>query len=401
MKLSTVLLFIPLLLTLSNCRSQPPKSDPYFAKDYSDEIPFYRGMPDALSDVDTSPAWTEDGQQIILTGTVFQADGKTVAPDVILYYYQTGTDGTYTHRAEVTRSLPPNDLGQTHGYIRGWVKTNQAGRYTIKTILPGIYPSRAEVAHIHVYVKEPDLANPYYIDSFVFDDDPLLTSQKRAQLEARGGSGIIRFVQEGDKRVGERNILLGLNLPDYPKAVPGRSDGIKLGEEIMSFTPTHAWGPDSGTRTCPICKYGWYNGILYYVGNHPDWNEIEQWLRFLEEESVRRKGFLKVYFIYGNEHNYSVKQRQEQLADLGQRLQLTQLALTYVPSLKDKESGVYHTAIDPNYKHSFLLYKRSRVHAKMINLAPTTDNFLLIQQHLDAAENDYFKLPRSTWKVKK
>ncbi|HBR54654.1 MAG TPA: intradiol ring-cleavage dioxygenase, partial [Flavobacteriaceae bacterium] len=160
--------------------------------------------------------------------------------------------------------MPKNTLGQTHGYMRGWLQTDANGTYTIYTILPGSYPSRNEAAHIHVTVKEPDLDDVYYIDNFTFDDDTLLTTERRKKMENRGGSGVIRFVDQDGLWVGERNIILGLNIPDYPKDNITKPDsGKSIGESIFSFTPYHAYGPDKGTKTCPICKYGWYQGILY------------------------------------------------------------------------------------------------------------------------------------------
>ena len=42
--------------------------------------------------------------------------------------------------------------------------------------------------HIHISIREPEIKNEYYIDELVFDDDPLLTTAKRAALENRGGT---------------------------------------------------------------------------------------------------------------------------------------------------------------------------------------------------------------------
>jgi protocatechuate 3,4-dioxygenase beta subunit len=103
-----------------------------------------------------------------------------------------------------------------HGYIRGWVKTDAQGRYAIYTIRPAPYQDGSEAAHIHPSMLEPGIENPYYIDDFVFDDDPLLTAAKRKVLENRGGSGVLRLVKQGDLWIGERNIILGLNVPGYP-----------------------------------------------------------------------------------------------------------------------------------------------------------------------------------------
>ncbi|WP_373513462.1 hypothetical protein [Persicitalea sp.] len=36
-------------------------------------------------------------------------------------------------------------------------------------------------------------------------------------MENRCGSGIIQFVKEGDLLVGKRNLVLGLNIPNYPR----------------------------------------------------------------------------------------------------------------------------------------------------------------------------------------
>lgn len=176
----------------------------------------YYGIPRPISPTDTSSGWNQQGQKILLTGTVYQKDGKTLAPDVLLYYYHTNTEGNYVHKPEEPRSMQPNNLGQTHGYIRGWVKTDSTGKYAIYTVRPGSYPTWDEPEHVHVTVKEPNDINEYYIDDFVFDDDELLTPAKRNKLENRCGNGVVRLVQKGNLFVGERNIILGLNIPNYP-----------------------------------------------------------------------------------------------------------------------------------------------------------------------------------------
>lgn len=177
----------------------------------------YYGIPNIISATDTSPGWNLDGQKILLTGIVYKLDGKTPVPDALLYYYQTNTEGRYLHKPEEPRSMPPNSLGQTHGYIRGWVKTDTAGKYNIYTVRPGSYPGFDEPAHIHITVKESNDVNEYYIDDFVFDDDTLLTSARRQRMENRAGSGVMEMIEKGDLLIGERNLILGLHIPDYPE----------------------------------------------------------------------------------------------------------------------------------------------------------------------------------------
>ncbi|MGB5653914.1 MAG: intradiol ring-cleavage dioxygenase, partial [Robiginitalea sp.] len=101
-----------------------------------------------------------------------------------------------------------------HGYIRGWVKTDQTGKYSFYTFRPAAYPNGIEPEHIHITVKEPYF-NEYYIDEYVFDDDPLLTQKERNRLSNRGGSGIVQpILKEGILTV-NRDITLGLNIPNY------------------------------------------------------------------------------------------------------------------------------------------------------------------------------------------
>lgn len=176
----------------------------------------YEGLPRHIAAVDTSPGWKLSGQKLLLTGRVLRSDGTTPAPGVVLYYYQTNPEGRYLHREDEPRSMKPDDQGRSHGYIRGWVRTDAEGRYWIYTVRPGVYPSRDFPAHVHVTVKEPGAIKEYYIDDFVFDDDRLLTSAYRQRQEHRGGSGVLRLVQKGTLHIGERNIILGLNVPGHP-----------------------------------------------------------------------------------------------------------------------------------------------------------------------------------------
>lgn len=396
LRISTLGFFVASCLLVVSCTGQIPKKErTVLSDDFDKNMPFYYKMPDVLTATDTSAAWEEKGQQILLTGTVYQPDGKTPAPNVILYYYQTNPNGIYETRKSEERNMPKNKLGQTHGYIRGWLQTDAQGNYSIYTIKPGAYPSGNETAHIHLTVKEKNVKKPYYVDSFVFDNDPLLTTQRRKEMEHRGGSGIIRFVQKESLWIGERTIVLGLNIPEYPQQdLPMLRSGLNIGEAITSFTPYHAYGPDKGTKTCPICKYGWFHGVLYFVGNNPNWEAIKKWLVFLEEESIKREPHLKVYFVYGNETNYNKNQRINELEKLGADLNLKKVALTFVPSLNDKDSEVYLNRINLNAENTFLIYKRSTVIDNYVDLKPNEENFRNMVRRLDETTNEYFKLSR-------
>lgn len=95
------------------------------------------------------------------------------------------------------------------------MKTDAQGHYKFRTTRPAPYPGRTNPAHIHPIVKEPD-RNEYYLDEYLFDDDPLLTKDKRDAQEGRGRSGIMRLTRNADGVwMGWRDIILGWNIPDY------------------------------------------------------------------------------------------------------------------------------------------------------------------------------------------
>lgn len=345
----------------------------------------YVGMPTNIQSVDTSSAWNEKGQRLLVTGKVLKLDGITPAPNVIVYYWQTDSKGNYSKGT---------GKSEKHGYVRGWVKSDKQGKYSIYTIRPGNYPNTDIEAHIHLSIKEPNIKDEYYTDNLVFSDDIKLTGTKRKKLKNRGGSGILRVLIDKDMQVAEHNIILGLNIPNYPTSTNNRiKSGLEIGEDNPSFTPFHAWGPDKGTRTCPVCKYGRYHGIVYFVGNNPNWTEIKEWLTFLEQENIKREKYLKAYFVYGNEKGYSKSNRQKELEQLGKELGLENIALTFVPSFSDIQSEVHLNKINPKVENTIIIYRHRNIIGKFIDLKPTKENQNKVSDMLDKTRNEYFELP--------
>ena len=168
----------------------------------------FEGMPRALDWRTAIAGNGEAGEPLEMRGVIYRSDGKTPAAGVILYVYHTDAKGYYS-------PAPGQTQGRRHGHLRGWMKTDRMGRYEFRTLRPAPYPSRDIPAHIHPVVKEPG-KNEYYLDEYVFADDPLLTPEKRGKLENRGGSGIVKVSRnKNGVWVGRRDIILGRNIPHY------------------------------------------------------------------------------------------------------------------------------------------------------------------------------------------
>jgi protocatechuate 3,4-dioxygenase beta subunit len=98
------------------------------------------------------------------------------------------------------------------------MKTDKNGFYRFYTLVPASYPNSNNPKHIHPVVKEPG-RNEYWIDEFVFDDDPLLTEKERTRPMPVGGNGVLKpYMKDGMLRA-TRNIILGLHVAGYPKTI--------------------------------------------------------------------------------------------------------------------------------------------------------------------------------------
>lgn len=163
----------------------------------------------SLTPIDTLPDYFETGPKLIVQGTIYKKDGKTPAAGVILYVYHTDQKGLYPAKGS------EKGWDKRHGYLRGWIKTDATGKYTFYTLKPAAYPNNKIPAHIHATLKEPD-TNAYWIDDYLFEDDPYLTKEERSRQEKRGGNGIISLSKgKNGVLVAQRDIILGLNIPGY------------------------------------------------------------------------------------------------------------------------------------------------------------------------------------------
>jgi protocatechuate 3,4-dioxygenase beta subunit len=336
---------------------------------------------DRLNSIDTLPDFNEPGPKIEISGIVYQRDGKTPAKDVIIYVYHTDQKGNYSTRGNA------QGWGKRHGYIRGWMKTDKNGFYQFYTLLPAAYPSHRDPQHIHITVKEPGKTE-YWLDEFLFDDDPLLTTEQRTKQEKRGGSGIIKLSpQPNGIAHGTRHIILGLNVADYPySGLPKLSSGLAIGDNCPAFDPFHLSGADSGKRVCPMCKYGFGQGIMVWF-NHANLDQMGDFAKRLESEMERRgEKNLRVFLVYMNPFYNEINNGPEtgimarKISKWCEEEHLKKVAMLWIPSPTDaKSAGLFH--INPKAKNTVLVYKKRKVTAKWVNIEydTTTLNAILQQ----------------------
>lgn len=117
----------------------------------------------------------DDGEPMIISGTVYKADGKTPARDVLIYFYHTDKFGIYGRAGQ-----------HKHGKYRGWMLTDGQGRYEFSSIRPASYPNSTQSQHVHMTITTVD-AREDWIDSILFEGDKFLTQRERDSSGRRGG----------------------------------------------------------------------------------------------------------------------------------------------------------------------------------------------------------------------
>lgn len=204
-----ILVFLTtILLHTAACTQPNQKAEKRVVPNCEDCELMFEGMPQNLSWQTTIAGSNEPGEPLIISGVIYKQDGKTPAPAVVLYVYHTDNSGHYSPG-------PNQKLGKRHGHLRGWMKTDDHGRYQFKTVRPASYPNRKDPQHIHPIIKESE-TSIYWIDEYLFEDDPLVTEEVRSKEHKRGGPGIIRLKKDTNGVwTGHRDIILGMNIPNY------------------------------------------------------------------------------------------------------------------------------------------------------------------------------------------
>ena len=129
-----------------------------------------RGAIDAPNDASWKTALSKKSDKdeaLIISGTIFQPDGKTPAPNILIYFYHTDSEGYYGRHGEVR-----------DGHFRGWMLTGADGKYEFSSIKPAPYPNRTEPAHVHMTLTGKNFTEDS-INTILFEGDKFIKEQEK------------------------------------------------------------------------------------------------------------------------------------------------------------------------------------------------------------------------------
>ena len=146
-------------------------------------------------------AKTEPGDFMVISGTIYLADGTTPAEGAVLSVWQTDANGYYIDGG--------GGAGEAHPRLHGRMKTGVDGKYEFQTIKPAPYPNNTVPAHVHAHISAPSF--PEYAVIYYFDEDQFITQINRGELNShRGGTPSIIKLTRNAKGVltGHRDFIL-------------------------------------------------------------------------------------------------------------------------------------------------------------------------------------------------
>jgi protocatechuate 3,4-dioxygenase beta subunit len=157
-----------------------------------------REAPEKLSWTTAIAGDNEPGERLVVTGRVFQPDGKTPAAGMVLWVYQTDRTGYYNEKDDAS-----------HPRLKGWMKIGPDGKYEFRTIRPGAYPHRTTPAHIHAHIYGPGYSERP-IEDYWFKDDRRINDAELKKMADQGERPVVIEVKRGSDGVwrGERDITV-------------------------------------------------------------------------------------------------------------------------------------------------------------------------------------------------
>jgi len=149
-------------------------------------------------------------------------------------------------------------------------------------------------------------------------------------------------------------------------AVSGADSGLKVGEFVTPFHPSHVTGPHKGTKACPPCTYGVLPQIQVWV-NGDDPSNVAELVKLVDSSMAKHQSAkLKGFFIFLTDQS-SAPSLAQKLEKLATSTKADRVALAWLPK-NDEAVGNYKVNLSPEVKNTIFVYRDRKIVAKFVNL---------------------------------
>jgi hypothetical protein len=157
-------------------------------------------------------------------------------------------------------------------------------------------------------------------------------------------------------------ILAAVGILVLPVLASGPESGLKVGETVTPFHPSHVTGPLKGTNNCPPCTFGSRPQVQVWV-NGDNMKNVVEISKVLDKKMKANSEFKAFVVVLTDKPEETAKF----LAALAERAGLKDVALTYL-SNTDNAIRNYKVSVAEDVKNTVFVYKNKQVSEKFVNL---------------------------------
>lgn len=162
--------------------------------------------------------------------------------------------------------------------------------------------------------------------------------------------------------------LLALVMALLGPAGTAPNSGLKIGAIVPAYEAQHATGPDAGTKTCPICKYGMQPGAQLWV-NGPLTEKLgpvaEQLEKSIDGAGIQK---LRAWITVIEPKNMPIDQLEAQMKAFATEHKLKSVGIIHLPADSDTIKAYQINMADPKVESTLFIYAKMRVRNKFVNI---------------------------------
>jgi hypothetical protein len=168
--------------------------------------------------------------------------------------------------------------------------------------------------------------------------------------------------------------------------------GPSKGMRMLPFGPKHVSGPDIGTHTCPICKYGKINGVHIWVNGEKQ-STVAKLATHLDQ-MISKRGLpqLRGVIVFIKPATIAKKKYEQNLLAFVKNNRLKYVAVTYVDGPKAEGIRYYKINVDPKVRTTTLVFSKLKVRANLLNLSGDAASL----NALSSSADSLFPKPKSS-----
>ena len=141
--------------------------------------------------------------------------------------------------------------------------------------------------------------------------------------------------------------------------------GLKIGETVTPFHPTHVTGPLKGTKDCPPCTFGSRPQVQVWFNGQDDTKNLVLLTKQLDKEMKENAASeLKAFVIVLTD---TPEETAKLLEAVAARVKADTVALAYL-SKKDAAVSDYKVNVSADVKNTVFVYRDKKVSEKFVNL---------------------------------